>query len=129
MNKLQLIDWQKLWKQRDKALGTLKYNVIGKSIIRQVSTLIINDIFDKTNNAKVKVRGIIFDFRTHYGKSWHEKEYKISVEARCLSYYEGSPSIKIISKEFQDNLSKLFNQIDELKEAYVIGVIKQWLQN
>ena len=125
------IDWQKMWKQRDKSLDILEYHRIGKSVIRQASTLIISDLFDKSNKyfrmnkAKVKIRGHVFGFRVYYGTDYYNKIPSIKVTAYCDDEYQAhKPLVRAIAKELRISLTVAFNQIDELKNAFIDGVIK-----
>lgn len=125
------IDWQKLWKQRDKALKTLEYYRVDKSVIKQASTLIISSLAKKSNRwldmrkAKVKVRGYVFGFRVGYGIGWYDEKPSIRVNAYCNDEYkEHYPLVRAIAKEFRENLTIMFNQIDELEKAFIIGEMK-----
>jgi len=127
------IQWQKMWKQRDKTLNMLEYHRIGKSVIKQASTLIISDLFDKAkskkwfrmNKAKVKVRGYVFGFRVNYGVGWYDKEPSIHVTAYCDNdYHERNTLVIALAKELRTNLTIVLNNIEELRDAFIIGMIR-----
>ena len=132
MTKHKQIDWQKLWKQRDKALETLEYHRIGKSMIKQASTLIIGALFEKSTKwhrmrtAKVKVRGYVFGFHVNYGVGWGDKKSpSIKTHAYCDDEYkENSTLVRALVKEFNSSFNKLFNQIDELTTAFMLEIIR-----
>ena len=124
------VEWRKIWKQRDAALNTLEYHRVSKSKIKQVSTLIINDLFDKStryfkmNKAKILVRGYLFGFSVSYGTSWNNKTPSISVAVRCDCYHDHKPLVRSIAKELRETLEKLFSQMDELVKGFIIGLTR-----
>ncbi|MCK5158667.1 MAG: hypothetical protein KAR08_05900 [Candidatus Heimdallarchaeota archaeon] len=124
------VEWRKIWKQRDDALNTLEYHRVSKPKIKQISTLIISDLFDKStkyfkmNKAEIKVRGYSFRFSVTYGRGWKNKTPTISVAVRCDCYHDYKPLVRAIAKELRGTLEGLFSQMDELIKSFVIGLIK-----
>ena len=122
------VDWRKIWKQRDSALDSLEYNRVNKTKIKQTSTLIINDLFEKKSRlmakAVLKIRGYQFRFSVSYETTFSDKTPKIRVSASCDSYHDFTPLAIAISEELSDTLGKLFNQIDELIKGFMIGLTR-----
>ena len=125
------VDWNKLWKQRDKALKTITTNRFNKSKLRQLSTLMINDAFSRAKApfgqydlAKIKIRGVIFNGEVNYIKSFGKDKPYILVHITVDMLHPISPNVLKTRLEIKKHLYEVFNSMDELKNCFVSGVFR-----